>query len=109
MVTKGFCFGSTNGSQQAACRPVHPPDAGKHRLFCNPERRGVAFIAGLSAAEDEFRLFRSSRRATSVTCAQSFRTGSLMRPDRADRHFSIGGLQQQPVPVGRFSRMSFLR
>ena len=28
-------------------------DPGKHPRFCNPERRGVAFIAGLAAAYDD--------------------------------------------------------
>jgi len=48
--TKGFRFGSTTGIRQDACRPLNRPDPGKHRLFCNPERRGVAFIGGLAAA-----------------------------------------------------------
>jgi hypothetical protein len=43
-------FSSTNRSRQDACPSLNRPDPGKHRLFCSPERRGVAFIAGLAAA-----------------------------------------------------------
>jgi hypothetical protein len=32
---------------------VNRREPGKHRLFCNPEKRGVTFIAGLAAAADE--------------------------------------------------------
>lgn len=53
MVTRGFCFGSPDGSRQDACPPLNRLDADKHGLFRNLERRGVAFIAGLAAAADE--------------------------------------------------------
>ena len=51
--TEDFSFGSTNGSRQDACRPLNRLDPGKHRLFCNPERRGVDFRSGLAAALDD--------------------------------------------------------
>ncbi len=64
--TRAFRFGSTKGCRQDACRPLNRPDVGKHGLFCNPERRGVAFSAGLAAASDE-----QQHRHHSAACPRS--------------------------------------
>ena len=43
-------FDSANRSRQGACRPPNRRDPGKHSRFCNPERPGAEFIAGVVAA-----------------------------------------------------------
>ena len=48
-----FSCGSTNSSRRDACQPQDRSDTGKHRLFCNLERRDVEHIASLAAAQDE--------------------------------------------------------
>jgi hypothetical protein len=48
-----FSFVSGNSSRQDACRPLNRRDPRKRELFCNPERRGVEFIADVAAARDE--------------------------------------------------------
>jgi hypothetical protein len=48
--TDDLCCGWANGNGRPLCRPLNRPDPGKHQLFCNPERRAVAFIANLAAA-----------------------------------------------------------
>jgi len=44
-----FSSGSTNCSRQHACRSLNRHDPAKHQLFCNPEKRGVEFIASPAA------------------------------------------------------------
>jgi hypothetical protein len=48
-----FSFGSANSRRHDACRRLTSRNPGKHRLFCNPERRGVEFIARVAAALDD--------------------------------------------------------
>ena len=51
-----FSFGSTNGSRQHACRSLNRHDPAKHQLFCNPEKRGVEFIASPASVQDDIQL-----------------------------------------------------
>src|SRR5450755_4530250 len=48
-----FSFGSANSSRRDICRTPDRGDPSKQRLFCNPNRRGVQFIARVADARDE--------------------------------------------------------
>jgi hypothetical protein len=54
-------------SQQDACRALNRRDPGKHRLFRNPERPGVRFIARVARASDE----NEQRTATLSACRKT--------------------------------------
>ena len=65
-----FSVGRANSSRDGACQPVNRRDPGKHRLFRNPDRPGVEFIAHLAAAlEDERESASSSPSDCRVACA----------------------------------------
>lgn len=104
--TRAFRFGSTKGCRQDACRPLNRPDVGKHGLFCNPERRGVAFSAGLAAASDENHRSRRERQTAESTraCRSQCESGTGPWIGASSETVAASGKQQPGVSAAGRSK-----
>jgi hypothetical protein len=112
-VDEYFCFGSASGDRHDAGRPAQSARLRRHRLFCNPKRRGVATVASLAAAKDDHQERARRRRPPShrdLRCGSAVdqpvvgRTTSFVgraSASRSDQRPSVapGALQLLPVPA----------